>query len=445
MAMPRETARTRLQCDEVIVNWLLLLLLVALFFTGMPIVLAIGFCSVVYAVFIAGVPLSIVPQQAVSAIDTFLLLAIPMFILTGTLMGEADVTGRLVRFSNSLVGWVRGGLAQVNVMTNVIISGISGSGLADAAATGSALIPVMKRNGYGSAFAAVVTACGSTVGPIIPPSIIMVVIGGLTSISIGRMFLGGVFPGLILGLMFGLVCYVVARRRNYPIESEFSAREAGRAFIGALPSLGLPFIIIGGILSGAFTPTESAGVAAVYVIALGVFYRRMSWRAFYRAVVETGVVSGTVMFVVGISAILGWILIAENAGEFIVDGLKTLTSDPRIMMLLITIALLLLGMVMEILAVLILSVPVLMPLIESTGVDPVYFGVIATIALATGLVTPPFGLTMFLMCKMADVSIEQFTREALPFLACIVLALMLFIFFPQIILWLPNALMGEGS
>lgn len=424
-------------------NWALLGLMVALFFTGMPIVLAIGFCSVLYAVFLAGVPLSIIPQQTISAIDTFLLLAIPMFILTGSLMGETDVTRRLVRFSQSLVGWIRGGLAHVNVMTNVLMAGISGSGLADAAATGSALIPVMKRAGYGSAFSAAVTACASCIGPIIPPSIIMVVIGGLTSISIGRMFLGGVVPGLILGLLFGVVCYVVSRRRNYPVEGRFDATEMVRSLLAALPSLGLPAIIVGGILSGIFTPTESAGVAAVYVIVLGVVNRSLTWRAFYRAVVETAVVSGTVMFIVGISAIFAWILIAENAGEAIVGLLQSITSDPKITMLLVTAALLVLGCVMEVLAVLILTVPVLMPVVESAKIDPVYFGVIVTVALTTGLVTPPFGLTMFLMCKMSGVTIEEFSRESMPFIAILVGTIVLLIFVPGLVLWLPDALMGE--
>ncbi|MBI3372576.1 MAG: TRAP transporter large permease [Betaproteobacteria bacterium] len=426
-------------------NWVVLGLMVLLFFTGMPIVLAIGFCSLLYAAFVAGVPLTIIPQQVVGGIDTFLLLAIPMFILTGSLMGETDVTHRLVRFSQSLVGWIRGGLAQVNVLTNVIMAGISGSGLADAAATGSALIPVMKRAGYGGAFSAAVTACASCIGPIIPPSIIMVVIGGLTSISIGRMFLGGVLPGLILGLVFGVVCYTVSRRRNYPVEGRFDAMEMVRSFLAALPSLGLPVIIVGGILSGVFTPTESAGIAAVYVIVIGVINRKLTWRGFYRAMVETGVVSGTVMFVVGISAIFGWILISENAGDLIVAGLKTITTDPKTMMLMITTVLLILGCFMEVLAILILSVPVLMPLVEAVGIDPVYFGVIATVALATGLVTPPFGLTMFLMCKMAGVSIEAFTREAAPFIFCILVGLVLFIYFPQIILWMPDLLMGQGK
>lgn len=424
-------------------NWFLLGLMVLLFFTGMPIVLAIGFCSLLYAILVADVSLLIIPQQVVTAIDTFLLLAIPMFLLTGALMEESDVTRRLVRFSQSLVGWLRGGLAQVNVMTNIFMAGISGSGLADAAATGSALIPVMKRAGYGAAFSAAVTGCASCIGPIIPPSIIMVVIGGLTSISIGRMFLGGVVPGLILGLGFGVVCYVVSRRRSYPVEANFDFVEAVRSFFAALPSLGLPAIIIGGILSGAFTPTESAGIAAVYVIVLGLINRRLTWRGFYRATVETGVVTGTIMFIVGISAIFAWILIAENAGDGIVNLLTSISSDPRILMLLITLVLLLLGCVLEVLAVLILTVPVLMPLVEKAGIDPVYFGVIATVALTTGLVTPPFGLTMFLMCNMADITIGEFATEALPFIGILFVTLVLLIFAPELILWLPGVLMGS--
>jgi len=425
-------------------DWWPLALMLVLFLTGMPIVYAVGLASLLYAAFVAGVPLTIVPQQIIGGIDVFLLLAIPMFVLAGSLMGEADVTKRLVALSTSLVGWLRGGLAQVTVMTNAIISGISGSGLADAAATGSALIPAMRRSGYGAGFAAAVTGCSSVMGPIIPPSIVMVVIGGLTNISIGRMFLGGILPGLLLGLMFAVVCYLVARRRDYPVQAAFSVREVGVALWAALPSLGLPLIIIGGILSGVFTPTESAGVAAAYVMVLGLVHRTFVWKEFYRAVVQTGVVAGAVLFVVGVSAIFGWILINEQVGDAIAGLLNSITRDADSMMFLIIGVLLLLGCLMEVLAVLILVVPVLLPVVVAAGIDPVHFGVVATVALSAGLVTPPFGLTMFLMCNLANVSIEQFARESLPFFACIFVALILLIQFPQIVLWLPKTLMSGG-
>lgn len=419
-----------------------LILMLALFCLGMPIVFAIGFCTFLYALFVAEVPLLIIPQQIMSGVDSFLLLAVPLFVLAGAIMGHADVTRRLVNFSLSIVGWIRGGLALVNVMTSVFMAGISGSALADTAATGSSLVPAMKRGGYSAEFSAAVTACSSIIGPIIPPSLIMVVVGGLTSISVGRMFLGGVVPGLILAFLFGLACYIISRRRQYPIEANFSLKIATISFWEALPSLGLPLIIIGGIMSGVFTPTESAGVAVVYVILLGLIYKKLGWKDFYRSVVETGVMTGTVLFIVGVSAIFGWVLISENAGEGLGDTLLAISNNPTVVLLLITIILVAAGLFMEVLAVLILSIPVFMPIVTSVGIDPVHFAVLATVALAAGLVTPPFGLCMFLICKLADVKIETFAKESIPFYICIFFTLALLIVFPEVVLWLPNTLMG---
>lgn len=423
---------------------LIVILLLVLFAMGMPIALAIGIVSLLYAMLVASVPLVIIPQQTLSAVDSFILLAVPMFLLSGMLMNDADVARRLVRFSRSLIGWMRGGLAHVNIMTNLLISGISGSGVADAAATGSALIPVMKKEGYSPAFAAAVTGCSSCAGPIIPPSIIMVIIGGLTTVSIARMFLGGFLPGILLGAVFGLLVMWIARVRKYPKTAGIDVREIGASFIGALPSLGLPLIIIGGILSGVFTPTESAAVAAAYVILLGLFYRQLTWHHFYRALVEVGVTTGTVMFVVGISGIFGWMLISEDIGTAIADKLLSITTNPTYMLLLIVGVLLVLGCIMEVIAILILTVPVLMPVVTQLGIDPVHFGVVATVALSTGLVTPPFGLTMFLMCRMANITIEQFAREAAPFIGGLIVVILLLVFFPQIVLYLPDLLMGQG-
>lgn len=423
--------------------WLVALLL-ALFLIGMPIVLAVGFVSVIYA-FVTEIPLTIIPQQLLSGIDSFVLLAIPLFLLTGGIMGESGITRRLLQFSESLVGWMRGGLAQVNVLTNVFMAGISGSGLADAAATGSALIPLMKQRGYGVGFATAVTAAASCIGPIIPPSIIMVVIGGLTSASVGRMFLGGVVPGLMLGLAFGLCVHITSVRRNYPKGEPVSMRTLARSFLLALPALGLPVIIIAGILSGAFTPTEAAAVAGVYTILFGVVSRELGWKAFYRAVVGVGTATGTIMFIVGVSSVFGWILVSEDIGTRVADVLLSITRDPRWMMLLIVACLLVLGCFVEVMALLILTVPILMPLVETLGIDPVHFGVVATIALTTGLITPPFGLCMFMMCSIGNVRIEEFTREIWPFIACIVVGLLLFIFFPELVVYVPNAIMGPAK
>lgn len=421
------------------------ILQLVLFATGMPIVLAIAAVITIYLWGFADIPLVIIPQQTVGAMDSFLLLAIPMFLLTGGIMTESDVTRRLVRFSQSIVGWMRGGIGQVNVLTNIFMAGISGSGLADAAATGSALIPVMKRSGYGAAFSAVLTNCAACIGPIIPPSIIMVLIGGLTSVSIARMFLGGVVPGLLFGLFIGAVVYFIARRRNYTSGVTWSVRETVVSFFGALPSLGLPVIIVGGILFGVFTPTESAGVAAAYTIGLGLIYRKLTWATFYRTVVEVGITTATVMFVVGISGILGWVLISENVGQSIAAALSEMTTNKTLMLLLIVVALLVLGCFMESLAILILAVPVLMPLVEQIGIDPVQFGVVATIALTMGLITPPFGLGLFLMCRMAGVKIEEYSRELIPFLVAMLAVLLLLILFPDLVVWLPDLMLGKSG
>lgn len=425
-------------------TWILILMLV-LFLAAMPIVFAVGLVSVIYAAYVADVPLSIVPQQLISGIDSFVLLAIPLFLLTGGIMGEAGITQRLLRFSEALVGWMRGGLGQVNVLTNVFMAGISGSGLADAAATGSALIPLMEKRGYSTAFAAAVTGAASCIGPIIPPSIIMVVIGGLTSASVGRMFLGGIVPGLMLGLAFGVCVYVTSRRRGYPKGKLAGWRELMASFWSALPALGLPVIIIAGILSGAFTPTEAAAVACVYTIVFGLIYRQLTWRAFYRGVVAVGTSTGTIMFIVGISAIFGWILVSEQVGENLAAWLLHLTHNPTYMMFLIVTALLLLGCLVDVMALLILTVPIMMPLVQALGIDTVHFGVVATIALTTGLITPPFGLSMFMMCSISGCTIEEFSREVWPYVIAIIVGLILFIVFPQLVVWVPNTIMGKAK
>jgi C4-dicarboxylate transporter DctM subunit len=237
---------------------------------------------------------------------------------------------------------------------------------------------------------------------------------------------------------------VTARRRNLPRTGNWSFRELIASFWSALPSLGLPAIIVGGILSGAFTPTESAGVAAVYTIVLGLFYRKLSWRIFY-PVVDVGSTTGAVMLVIGVSGIFSWFLISQDIGQDIVDGLVGLTTNKTVMMLLIASMLFVLGFFMEMLAVLVLAIPVLMPLITQIGIDPVVFGVVSTIALTTGLVTPPFGLTMFLMCRMADIRIEDFAREMLPFLIAMIGTIFLLILVPDLVTWIPDHLLGAAN
>lgn len=416
--------------------------MVTLMLTGMPLALAIGVIVAGYIYLGANVSGAIIPQQMIGAVYEFVLLAIPLFLLTGRLMSDSDLIDNLIRLSSSLVGWVRGGLAQVNILLSVILSGISGSVLADTAATGSTLVPAMKRDGYGAAFSAALTAASASIGPIVPPSLIMVVLGGLSTVSIGRLFLGGVIPGLILAIMFGILAYIISRRRNYPKGSVPTRREFWVNTVRALPALGLPVIIVGGIVGGVFTATEAAGVAATYALFLVVVTRQFSLRTFYRGVIDVGVTTGAVMFVVAMAGVLGWMLVMERAADGLLVFLSSFAESPTAVLALIVIALLVLGCFIEVMALLILSVPMLMPIINQVGIDPVHFGVVATVALTAGLITPPFGLSMFLTCRLSQVGVEEFVPEVLPFLACIGVVLTLLVMFPQLVVYLPNLVMG---
>ncbi|MCC5857808.1 MAG: TRAP transporter large permease [Ectothiorhodospiraceae bacterium] len=417
-------------------------MMVVLMLTGMPLALAVGVAVALYIYFVAPVSGTIIPQRMLGAVDGFVLLAIPLFLLTGRLMSDSRIIGQLIHFSTCLVGWVRGGLAQVNVVLSVIISGISGSVLADTAATGSSLVPAMKRAGYGAGFSGALTAASASIGPIIPPSIIMVVLGGLTTVSIGRLFLGGVVPGLILAIVFGVIVYWISKKRNYPKGDLPTGREFVKSFFQALPALGLPLIIVGGILTGIFTATEAAAVAAVYTLLLVVATRQFSFRKFYRGVVDVGVATGAILFVVAIAGVLGWVLIMERAADGMLHYLGGFADNPTLVLALITLALLVLGCFIEIMALLILSIPLLMPVVQQVGIDPVHFGVVATLALTTGLITPPFGLSMFLTCRLSGIRMEEFAREVFPFLLGIGVVLVILIIFPQLVLYLPNRLMG---
>ena len=422
---------------------ILIVTLILLLLFGVPIAITLGVFCVLYAALISDAPLAIVPQQLIAGVDSFLLLAVPMFMLAGELMSRSDMTDRLVQFSRSLVGWIRGGIAQVNLMTNVLMAGISGSALADAPPTGAVLIPAMVGSGYSAAFSATVTAFASGLGPIIPPSITMILIGGLTKISIGKMFLGGVLPGLLLALAYGVTIYIVARKRRIVTSGKWSYSTFKVSFLKALPSLGLPLIIAAGFRTGVLTPTEAAGVAVLYTLVVGVLFLNMSLRSVYRALVEVGANTGALMFIVGVSAMVGWILIESQFGDRVVELLQGIVSSGTGVLVLSVGILIALGCVIEIVAVLVLAIPVLAPVMDQFNVDPVHFGVVATIALALGLISPPFGLTLFLTSRMAGVSIGAFTREALPFYFCMLVVLGLLILFPGIVTALPNALMGN--
>lgn len=384
-------------------------------------------------------PLTLIPQQLMAGIDSFPMLAIPMFILAGELMTRGGVTVRLVQFSTVLVGHIKGGLAQVSVVANMIMAGMSGSAAADLAATGSLLIPAMIKRGYPADFASAVIASASTVGPVIPPSLPMVIIGSLVSVSVGQLFLGGVIPGILMGIAMMFVIYRYARRTGLPVERRATLPEFWRSLWDALLALMMPVIVLGAIVSGAATPTEASVVAVVYAFVLGKFvYREIRWRDLIEICTGVAVTSAAVMVTVATAQLFGWITTAEGLGNMIGRWLTQLSRDPSVILLAINIVLLLLGMVMEPIPIMLLTVPILFPVVTKLGVDPVHFGVVVTLNLMIGCLTPPVGLNLFVASAISGSPVMAVARASAGFIGILIVVLALITYVPWLVLWLPR-------
>ncbi len=420
------------------------LIFVVLLAIGAPVAVAMGLTGAIAVAMLDEIPLEVIAQRFVTGVDSFPLLAVPFFILAGALMNTGGTTQRLVRLANVLVGRFTGGLGHVNVVSNMIMAGMSGSAAADAAGTGSVLIPAMARAGYSRPFAAALTAAASTIGPIIPPSIPFVVFGVLASVSIGRLFLGGAIPGLLMGLYLMAAVYIIARRRGYARGAKPTGGEVWSAFRDALPALMLPAIIVWGIAGGVVTPTEASVLAVLYALFLGtVVYRELTWDSTFAIFGEAAMTTATVMFIVAASALLAWVLTREQAGPQLVRLVTSVSTDPFIVLLVLNVILLVLGCFLETLSLMILLVPVLMPLIKTLGIDPVHFGVMFTLNLMIGLITPPVGMSMFIACRIAGIQVAEFAREIWPFVIALVAVLLVVTYFPSVVLFLPNLVMGN--
>jgi len=416
----------------------------ALMFAGMPVVYSLGFVSLMFIGLVYQLPLSIIVERMIFGVNEFTFLAVPFFILAGNLMTVAGITQQLVTLSTALVGRTRGGLSHTTVVSCMIMSGMTGSDLADASATGSLLLPAMRRAGYPKSYGAAIVAAAATAGPIIPPSIAFVIYGLLTNTSVAALFVAGAIPGAVLGLYLILTGYLIARIRGFPKGSPVSAGEAVRAFGSALPALIAPVIILGGIFTGVFTPTEAAAVAVVYVMLVGKFvYRALSVAAARTVVIESLKTSGAVMFIVAMSATFSWVVALEQLGPKVTELMTSLTSSPVVFLMLANILFLILGCVMESIPIMLIFVPILFPAAKAYGIDPVHFGVVVTLNLTIGLSTPPFGLTMFLVCRMAGISMGEYVREYWPFCIALVACLFTITLFPELVLFLPRLMLGR--
>lgn len=407
---------------------------------GAPVAIALGGASAVY-LFGSDIDLAVVPQFMFAGMDSFVLLCIPGFVLAGNLMNGGGITDQIVLFGNRLVGHIRGGLGLANVTGSMIFAGISGTAVAETASIGSVMIPAMVKSGYDAPFAAAVTAAASTVGPIIPPSVPMIIVGTLTSLSVGKMFMAGAIPGLLLGVGMMITVYIVAGARNYPKGRWAGFKALLQASRGAFWALLMTVIILYGIVGGTFTPTEASVVATIYAFVVGLFvYKGFKLRDLPAIVLESAVGSGGLILLVGLANVFGWILTSEQIPQAIAAGMLSLTSNKYLIILLINILLLFVGTFMETIAALIILFPPLLQVATQVGIDPIHFATFAVLNLMIGLTTPPVGVCLFVAANIAKVPLGQIARAILPFLICNITILFLVSFIPALSLWLPSLL-----
>jgi tripartite ATP-independent transporter DctM subunit len=417
-----------------------LLLLMALEF---PVAFCMTGASAVYLLLRGDIPPVVIAQRVSVGVDSFVLLAIPFFFLAGELMNQGGITRRLVSLAQALVGGVRGGLGHVTVVTNMIMAGMSGSAVADATGTGAVLIPAMVNAGYPKIFSAALVGAASTIGPVIPPSIPFVIYGGITGVSVGRLFLGGVVPGVLMGVFLMGAVYVVAKKRGYRAEGWLTFSEALRNIWRAIPVMLFPVIILGGIFSGVVTPTEAAVVAVVYAVFLSVlFYRELTLGKLARVLTSVAANTAKITFIIASASIYGWLLAREGVPQLFTNFFLSISQEPWIILLMVNVLLLILGCLMETTAILVILTPVLMDLIMKVGIDPVHFGVVFTLNLMIGLLTPPVGMTLYVMVSLARVSVTDFTRECAIFMLALLVVLILITYIPGLVTFLPKLVMG---
>lgn len=407
---------------------------------GIPVAITLGLSSLAYILY-AGMPPVVMPQKMYAGMDVFVLLSIPGFILAGNLMNQGGITQRIIRFANAIVGWIKGGLGLTNISASMLFGGITGTAVADAASLGGVLIPGMKKAGYPADFSAAVTAASSTVGPIIPPSVPMIIVGALSGISVGKMFLAGAIPGILMGLAMMVTCYIISVRRGFPHQPWQGWGEVARAFGGAFWAIAMTFLIIYGLLSGYATPTETAVVASVYAFIVGAFiYRELPLRKVPGIVADSAVSAAGILALVGFANVFGWILVSERIPQAIADGVLGVTTNKLIVILLINLLLLFVGMFMETIAALIILFVPLLSLAEAVGIDPLHFATFAVLNLMIGLTTPPVGVCLFVCANIARLPLAPVVRAIMPFLLTNILVLLAVSYFAPLATWLPSVL-----
>lgn len=418
---------------------ILILSLIFLFAINTPIAIAIGAASILGILVQKDFQLMVVVQRMFSGTDSFHLMAVPLFMFVGVIMEAGGISRRIIDFANALVGWLPGGLAAVAIVSAMFFAGISGSAAADTVAVGAILIPAMKKSGYESDFAAAVQASGGSIGVIIPPSIPMIIFGFLTGASIGQLFAGGILPGVLIGITLVGVSTVISRKKGYVATTSFSIIQVWQNLKRATLALVAPVIILGGILFGIFTATESAAVAVVYALVIGMFvYRKIKPKDLIRLFRDGAITSSIVMFIISTASVFGWIAAIEDIPARLAGSLLGMTASPVVLLLIINFVLLIAGTFVETTAALILLVPMITAMLPSLGIDLVQLGVIVVTNLAIGMLTPPMGICLIVSCSISGDSLGGISRRILPFLAILLVDLLIITFYPPITMWMAG-------
>jgi C4-dicarboxylate transporter DctM subunit len=406
---------------------------------GVPIAFCLGLSGLVSLLAWGKVSFVVIPQRMFTGVDSFVLMAIPFFILAGELMGTSGILSRLIRFADLLVGRLPGGLAHVNIVASMIFAGVSGSAVADASALGSALIPGMREE-YDKEFACAVCASAATIGPIIPPSIPMVVYALTANVSIAGLFLAGVVPGALMGL--GMMCqaYYMARKRGYSRRREkIPSAEIGKRVLRVIPAVIMPGIILGGILLGVVTPTEAGALAVLYAVFIGFFVtKELKWAHFPQALLASGISTAIVFILVATSNVISWLLSAGGVPQFLGGMVQSICSSPWSFLLMTNIILLILGCLLDNLAIMIMVAPILAPMANSYGIHPLHFGFVFVLNGVLGLLTPPFGVLLFVVCAIADIKLDRLAAAVFPFLVWLIVVLLLVTYVPEVAMWVPR-------
>ena len=404
-----------------------------------PIAVALGLASAVYLAVADMAPMMVVAQRMIAGIDSFTLLAIPLFLMAGLLMVHGGLAPRIVNLFAAMVGRTTGGLAIVMVAACMMFGSLSGSGVADVVAIGTMMLPSMKARGYDPAFSAAALGCAGSLGTVIPPSIVLIVYGTATNSSIGDLFVGAIIPGLLLALALSITAWLVARKRGYPTEPFPGFGRVGYYLLQSLPGMLLIAIIFGGVRSGMFTATESSCVAVVYALLVtALVYRSMSWRDFVHATQQAVRTTAMVLLIIGMAGAFGWLMAYLHVAQISLNWMQSVSDNPFVILLMINVVLLVLGTFMDMSPLIIITTPIFLPVVSAFGVDPVHFGVIMILNLGIGLNTPPLGPVQFVAAAVARISIWEAMRSVWPFYAAGLVVLLMVTYIPALSLWLPG-------